>query len=237
MPGDVTMTPVPAPGGIEAVAGTGRRAPAEALALAAGSVLFVLALAHHDAGGPPTGVADAVHQLAAEGGGQRLVHALLCACAALLAFGYSGLAMRLGLSRAPVRAGLIAYAIATFAVMAQTLLDGIVLPQVAARFAQAPDADLAALKPVLVFAGALLGTLFQVWVLASSIAILLWSAALAIHPGSNRAAAALGVAAGILPLAALPSPALHSLAGIGALAGAQSLWGLAVAAQLARGRL
>jgi hypothetical protein len=225
----------------EAPAGPHERATVAAGAIALGSALFLLALAHHAEGAPPHGAVEAVRMLAAEDPAQKLVHALLFLCAAVMFFGYAGFALRIGLREAPALAGLIAYAIATASLMAQTLLDGIVLPAAAAHYASAPGADLAAMGPTLLVAAALLAALFQLWIVSSAGAVLLWSAELLRRPGSNRAAGALGLAAGLLPIAALAVPAaharLHTPLGVGAIAGLQALWGLAVAAQLARGRL
>jgi hypothetical protein len=210
-------------------------------ALALGSALFVLTLMLHAEGAPATTLAEAVRSLAAEGTDQRVVHGMLFLFSAVMLFGYAGFALRIGLSEAPALAGLVAYAIATLAVMAQTLLDGIVLPAVAARYTAAPDAELAALKPLLVLSGALLGVLFQLWLIGSACAILLWSIALLRRPGFNRIAAAIGFVAGALPLASLAWPGAHphlpSVTGIVTIAGAQAIWALTIAAQLARGRL
>ena len=216
-------------------------AAAAAAAIVLGSALFLFTLAHHAEGPPPAGVAEAVRMLAAEGTQQKLVHGLLFVFAAVMLYGYAAFAIRIGLREAPALAGLIAYAIASGTVMAQTLLDGIVLPSAAAHYSAAPGADPLAMGPVLVLAGALLGALFPLWIVSSAAATLLWSVALLRRPGFNRVAGALGLAAGALPIAALAWPGahawLHTVGGIGAIAGAQAVWGLAVSAQLARGAL
>jgi hypothetical protein len=204
-----------------------------------GWALFLLVTTQHAEGGPPPSFAAYVRGLANEG--QQAVHAVLCALSGVLLVGYAGFSARLGLARPAVLTGLIAFTIATAAIMIWTLLDGVVLPGVAGRYAAKPDADLDVLKPIFIFAGALIGLLFKIRMIAVPIAIAAWSLALLRHTIVSRLIGLLGLGAAALLTVPIfvpqPIPGLDMLMLFLAMAGVQALWGALVAVQMLRGKL
>ena len=71
-----------------------------------------------------------------------------------------------------------------------------------------------------------------------SVAVMMWSGALAMRPGTMRAIGIAGLVAGAAPVAALAAGHLPmSIHGFGAFVLVQAAWYLAVAVQLLHGRL
>jgi hypothetical protein len=209
------------------------------LVIIVGWALFLIVLSRHADGPPPASFAAMIKGLANEG--QQGVHIAASALSAVLLIGYAGFAGRLGLSRPAVLTGLVAFAIATAAIMTWTLLDGVVLPGVAARYAAKPDADLDVLKPIFVFVGGVIGLLFQVRAVCVVVATAAWSLALLGGTPVSRLVAVLGF--GVSALLAAPLFAPHLIAGGNmlmvflALTGIQALWGACIAIQLLRGKI
>lgn len=165
-------------------------------------------------------------------GGFIFVLAALLVCFGLLA-------RRLGSGRVPVIVMLVTFGIGCAALMASMLVDGLVIPAVAARYVNvdAPD-KLAAAKALFVFAGTLITFLMPLGIAFQSIAMLTLGGLLVAGPPRRRAAGIFGVAAGVLILAALAGApagiAAHILLGSIALI---AMWYFVLAALLWRGVL
>jgi hypothetical protein len=164
-------------------------------------------------------------------GGFILVLAALIACMLLLA-------QRLGPGRTPVVIAVVTFGIGSAALIGSMLLDGLVIPAVAARYldVDAPE-KVAAVKAVFVFAGTLISLLMPLGLAFQSVAALSLGGLLAAGPSGRRATGLFGVGAGILILVAIAGTAgtvAHVLLGGIALL---SLWYLALAVLLWRGRL
>lgn len=207
---------------------------ASGLALASGALLSVLLMAHH-----PTprahGSEGVLQEIVEIGGMARLVHGGMIAVLALQAFGFAGLALDLGIERAPVRLGLVAYVLGALALVGAGLLNGFVAPAVAEHYAGAGEADAHAARAMLAFAWAANQTLAGCGVLALSAATLAWSATLVRLPGAWRWIGALGLAVGAVgALAYLTGRLELDVQGFGRFVLGQGAWAVAAGAALAR---
>ena len=130
-------------------------------------------------------------------GGFIFVLAALVICFVLLA-------RRLGSGRVPVVVMLVTFGIGCAALMASMLVDGLVIPAVAARYVNvdAPE-KLAGAKALFVFAGTLITFLMPLGIAFQSIAMVSLGGLLVAGPPRRRAAGLFGVSCGVLILAAL----------------------------------
>lgn len=164
-------------------------------------------------------------------GGFVLVLAALIACFALLAH-------RLGSGRVPMVLSLVAFCVGSAALMGSMLVDGLVIPQIAARYLdiEAPE-KVAAAKALFVFAGALIGVLMPLGLAFQSIAMVSLGWLFVTDTPRRRGAGFTGIALGalglILLIAAPASMATHVLLACIAL---QALWYFILAALLFRAR-
>ena len=205
--------------------------------LAIGSVITAVFMAIH-----PTGHGhDAATYLAdlAEGaafGG--LVHGTLMASSCLLMAGLWGLADRLGSGLMLVRIGLIAYLVGVLSGIGAATINGFVLPGIALRHGSDKPEVIDRLRAILALCIEANGTLARIDVFATSTAVLLWSAVLAMRPGPGRGVGIFGLICGAGPLVALLAGRLPmNIHGFGAFILAQVIWTLAVAVLLVRGRV
>jgi hypothetical protein len=184
------------------------------------------------------GVADFVDAVVQGAFRNTLVHSALIALVAALLCGYWGLSSRLGMRSLVVRGGLIAYLLGALALIAAGVINGLVLPELAARFQGRPPEQLEVLRPGLALCHAVNQVCSRVGTFALSVAVVLWSVALTRRPGAARAVGVFGYLAGALPLLALLGGHLRmDVHGMLAFLLAQTAWGLAVAALLLRERL
>ena len=156
-----------------------RIAGAALLASAAGTVL---AMAHH-----PTG-------LHGGGGLAGAVHGAMLALLLASAFGFVHFARRRGLGRPAVLAGLVVYGASLFVHAGAATLNGFVVPALAGRGDAAVGHDL------FLFAWETNQALARLGVFATGAAFILWGADLL---RDRRWLGAAGIAAGLLPAAAL----------------------------------
>ncbi|HEY2807444.1 MAG TPA: hypothetical protein VGI91_01500 [Steroidobacteraceae bacterium] len=130
-------------------------------------------------------------------GGFIFVLAALIVCFLLLA-------RRLGADRVLVTVTLVTFCIGSAALMASMLVDGLVIPAVAARYVGvAAPANVAAAKALFVFAGTLITFLMPLGIAFQSISLLSLGGLLIAGPPRRRAAGIFGVGAGALILAAI----------------------------------
>jgi hypothetical protein len=204
---------------------------ASALCIAAGSVLSVALMLFH----PTTAGsgAAAIEEMAREAARSGWVHGGLVALLALLLAGYAGLAHALGPRSPAVRAGVVAYLLGVLLLSGAALVNGFVVPRLAARYAGLPDPEIQPLVPLLRLCFQTNQTLAQAGTIALSAAIAAWSAVLLRRA---RAIGALGLFVGAAPIVGLVSGHLRlHLHGMGAVVLAQAVWGVCVAVWLARG--
>ncbi len=134
----------------------------------------------------------------------QLVHIVAMACLAGLMFGYSVLAQRLGLRRAPVLAGLVTYGFGSMLMMIAAVIDGFISTDVAAMFVgKSPEAVKAGYWMIQAASNGALIDLARVSWVFQSIAAVCWSVALLGEQGYARKVGMLGLVVGTLPAVAV----------------------------------
>lgn len=207
-------------------------------AFAACGLASLVLLANHPRGGAHdfAGVLqeEAAHQLidGVVHGGFVLVLAILIVCFVLLG-------RRLGTDRVPMVICTVAVCIGAAASMASMIIDGLVVPAVAVRYANVTTSEgLAAAKALFVFAGSLIGFLMPMGIAFQSVGMLSLGAMLATGTQRLRIAGGAGVLAGALIVALLglapAGMAAHVMLAAIAVLG---LWYLTLAMLLWSGRL
>ena len=201
--------------------------------IAACTALSLLAIAHH-----PTlqisKIETGIEQVVRLASLDRLVHGVMIAITLALDFGYAIFSFRCGIHRQSVLVGLIAYAVGSAAIISAALIDGFVLPAIAEQYVSLPRAASAA-ATLFSFCAIEIETFTRFGLIATSVAILAWSAPLLRRSGSLQLAAVTGVVSALASVALLTmmraplNPQTLLL-----LLGAQSIWNLAVANVLLR---
>lgn len=200
-----------------------RRSSIYGAALIAGAAGMVVTLVFH-----PT-----AHDLFAPAGaaarrGAALAvatHALALASTPVLFFGFLGLSRRLGPDRPLVSAALVAYAFGAVAVTSAAVASGLVAPALTGQMLTADEATRDALHRIFSYNGLLNQGFAKVHVVASSCAVLCWSAAAFRLGGFARVVAAFGCAVGAISLAAFFAGRLRlDVHGFGLFVFAQSAW-------------
>ncbi len=130
-----------------------------------------------------------------------LAHSLAMLGAWLALFGLTGLSRRLGMQRADVTAALIAFGLASVAVILAAVLDGLVVPKLAGRLFVAGEALQHDLRQQIRFCVTLAIALTRFYVVAVAVAMLLWSWA-AFRTGFARVLPWVGAAIAGIGLAA-----------------------------------
>jgi len=190
-------------------------------------------MAHHPAG-HGAGLPEAMHSLALVGGLNALVHGSLLAIIGLLAVGYAGFSDGLAFPRL-ARAGRLAYFAGALAMGGAGLINGFVAPAVARKLTAAQD--LPAAGPVFRALWELNQAFAAAGVVATGVAVVLWSIALIRQGGLGRWIGAAGVVANAALLVALIGGWLTlNVHGFGLFVLVQAAWGLMVAASMLWGR-
>jgi len=167
-----------------------------------------------------------------------VIHGGLIALIGVLVSGLSCFASRLGPGSAAVRAGLVAYVMGAAAMMAAALVSGLIIPEFVSEFEGRPNEELAMMRLGIALCHAANQVCSRMGVLAMAVAIALWSAELARRPGGPRVAGVLGlVTAAGLALALLTGHLRMNIHGVGAFLIGQTVWCVAVALLLIRGRI
>lgn len=186
----------------------------------------------------PTGggrALDMVRSLVRDGGFNAGVHAFLIGVYLALILGFYGFSRRLGRDDPLVQGGFIAYVAGAFAAVAAAMSAGFVNRTLAMNYADATQDKAEYIVAAFRVSGAFNYAWGRMWVIAISVAILLWSIALLRRGGRVRLlglfgillglAGAAGIGLGLLPLSVF--------ALIGVIAG-QTLWSVAVGALMVR---
>ena len=164
----------------------------------------------------------------------KLVHGILIVAAVVMVYGFLGFAMCLGLGRPLVRLGLVAYVFGSAALILAAIVNGLVFPEVAARYAERSLAEMETAGAVLAWGWEFNQALDISGVLAWSVAVCVWSLALLRLPGAWRWIGGVGVVFAVAgALAFLTGLLSFDVHGFGMYLVAQSLWCLAVAVGLA----
>ena len=215
------------------LASTGRPA---GIILGLGSIIMLLFMALHPVvhAHDPGGLVAEMARIEAI---NAVVHGTLLGNQGLILLGLLGFAERLGLRRTLVRAGLIAAAMGTIALSGAALLNGFILPGLVAGHAGG-GGSFEALPPLLMLAHQTSVALIYVGIPAMSAAVLAWSLVLMRRGGASSAIGGAGVICALLPVIALATGHLPiNVHGFGAFVLVQSIWYLAIALQMVRGRI
>ncbi len=180
--------------------------------------------------------ADLLAGIAAIAPMDRLVHGVLIAVMGMLLFGFSVFALRVGLGRGLVLAGLIAYTIGVGAMIGAALIDGFLIPDIASRSIGTSSQNVATTTQLLSACALLIQILTKLGVAAVSIGIFAWSMDLVQRAGAARAAGIAGFASAAVPVAIIFAGPLGTH-GIGAIVAIESIWYASVAALLISRRL
>jgi hypothetical protein len=189
-------------------------------ALILGSLLSVFVMAHHPQHVDPNGMVG-------------LVHGALIVLMSVIAFGFTHFALRRGLVRPAILAGLIAYFIGVVADLGAATTNGFIVPALAAR-----GADLSG-RDVFLLAWEANQALARLGVFATAAAFTLWSIDFLRRPGLEaKAIGGLGLLAGLIPATLLATGAtdMH-VAGAFIAYAAFAAWGVVVGVHLLRGKL
>jgi hypothetical protein len=204
--------------------------------LVATSLLSVLLMAHHPTiRAPGQSAAAIVAEMAEKAATSKRVHGGLLALLAAQSFAFLELSLRVGLARRAVRAALLAYGIAWFAMTCAALISGFVLPNLALNYANAPGVDAEALRYSLSACAAGNRALASYSAVSASVAIGLISLVLG---SQHRALAALGLLVSAGPAFAILLGVLHlEVSGMTLVVASQTLWYVAIGVALWRGTL
>ena len=187
-------------------------------------------LANHPSGNPAS-FAELIKDEAAHRVIDGVVHGGFSITLVALIICFVFLSRFLGLARPSVVIGLVCFCAGCGALMSSMVLDGFVVPAIAARFAGSDDLQVA--KTLFILLGTLIGLLMPIGLLFQSMAMISWSSAIAKGPGFRRAVGLFGLVVAIaLIVAILATPAVmaaHVILGGVAL---QSIWYLAIAGLL-----
>jgi hypothetical protein len=165
-----------------------------------------------------------------------VVHGTLIALMGVLAAVFSVVTTRL--ESVWARIALAAYALGVVSGMAAASINGLIVPEFILHYEGKSDSVLEALRPVLSFCHAANQVCSRMWVVASALALVFWSIALAHRPGPTRTVGTLGIVLGLAPLAALALGYLPmDIHGVLAFIVTQTIWSVAVGVLLIRGRI
>jgi hypothetical protein len=175
---------------------------------------------------------EAAHRLQS-----AVVHGGTIALLAAQMVGFALLAARLGAARGPVIAALALSAMGFASLAGSLTLDGLVIPDIATRYAAAPPEAMAGAKALFVLAGSLIRFLMPMGLAFQAAGAACWGVALWRAARPDRMAGGLGLAVGALVLAGLAATitGLDGMLVMGAFAG-QAVWQIALGVGLIRAR-
>lgn len=168
------------------------------IAIATGIAAVVLLLNHP--GGQPGSFADMVKDEATNQVMNAVVHGGFIAVLALQIFCYARLSAQLGTARALPLAGLVFFATGAAFMMASLLLDGLVLPAIAAKYMRALAAKEDFAKVAFIVVGTTVQFLMPVGILFQSAGITAWG--MGLSQASRRVLGLLGLLVGAACFAA-----------------------------------
>jgi hypothetical protein len=197
----------------------------------------LIAVAHHPRVSHATSRADVMAQIVRSSVLDEAVHAVVVVAACGLLFGLTAFAARRGLRNDAVPAGLVAYAIGTVFAIGAALIDGFLIPAIAARYATAPPAKIDTALQLLAVCAMTIQIATKTWLLAASFAVVMWSSVLVRHGGLLRAVGVVGVVATAVLLVVLAFTANVNPHSLGFIVVLQTIWYVAIGALMIRGEL
>jgi len=162
------------------------------------------------------------------------VHGVAIASLCAYAFGYATLAHRLSLRRPAVLAGLACYLMGCVALVGATVVDGFVIPHIAADAVVGSPERVRVAYELVHYAGLALTDAAKIGWLLQAVGSVVWALALLREPGRSRIAGAVGLVANSLVGAAVFGSGVNmSMVSILSILLAQLAWNLAAAVWLA----
>ena len=201
------------------------------MALIAGMLGTIITMALHPTGHDLTtpGHSEAMSQL------NVAVHSLALICLPILFLGAMGLTKRLNMPDRMALAGLVVYGFAEVAVMIAAVASGLIAPGLIHHMLAADPGTASAWSAVLALDGHINQAFAMVFVVASSVAIVLWSAAILKNKTFVRALGVYGCVLGPVTILAVVSGHLRlNVHGFGLVVLLQAIWFITAAVQLWR---
>lgn len=198
-------------------------------ALIAGALAGLVTMAMH-----PTG-SQLIADVQRMGPVVLAVHALALAAIPVSFFGALGLTRVLAVDGDSAIGALVAYGTAQAAVMIAAVASGLMMPGIAARIVSSTGAERDLVMAFAQYTGIINQAFAMVYVLASSTAFLLWSAAIVAHGRLARGAGVLGVIVAMLAILGVTIGHVRlDVHGFGAIVLTQALWTITVGVLLIR---
>lgn len=216
----------------QATAPAGTRAAGIAIGLA--TVLSTVFVALDESGGGQ-GQLEILQSIARLQLLKAVVHGVAIASLCAYAFGYTALARRLSLRRPAVLAGLVCYLMGCVALAGATVVDGFVIPHLAADAAAGSATRLQVGYELVHAAGLALTDAAKIGWLLQAAGALLWAGVLLVEAGGTRIVGTVGVVANLAVAAAVLGAGVNmTMASILTVLLAQLVWNLAAAFWLIR---
>lgn len=204
------------------------------IALAAGAIALLFAMAHHPTAGGGGDFATFARNVDRIAPINQAVHGSGIVLVAVLTWTVIALAMRRGLYRPLVMLGLVAWTIGAAGMTIAPAFNGFIITDIARRALSAPETSemlRVALQPM----SSAVRVIEIIGALGLSAAILLWSADLMRTEGAVRSAGVLGMAAGAALVIGLTSEIVRlNVAGFTIVVALWAAWFLAVGALMIR---
>jgi hypothetical protein len=202
------------------------------VAIAVASLLTLVSVAHHPTTPKALKAADAFPAIVALTGADRMVHTIVIGTMLALVFGFAVYALRRGLHRSAVVGGLIAFTFGIAATIGAALIDGFLIPEIAARYVDATPELLSRAAMLLQTCALAIQVATKAGFVGMSLGIVLWSVDLILDKGFLRIAGVVGALAGIVPAILTLSGGYLNPHALMIVIAIQTLWYLAIATLL-----
>jgi hypothetical protein len=197
-------------------------------------IASVVLLATHPGGGAAV-LAEVLRNEAAQAVADAIVHGGFVLVLSLELVGFAALAVRAGPYRTPVLAAMLFALVGSGLLAGSMVVDGLITPAVAARYATVPAARQESARALLVLIGAAVSVLMPMGLAFLGAAALAWGAALSPMRGAARIVGLIALALGVVIMGA-SGASLQALGMIGlivALLGSAA-WAIAAGVLLLR---
>jgi hypothetical protein len=179
-----------------------------ALAIIVATIATLILVAHHPVVGPGGTPQESLSSIVALGQIDAVVHGMLIAMVGLFAYGFAVFGVRLGLQRGPALLATLAYLLGCISVVGAALLDGFVIPDIAARFSTSTDSQIQVAHGILASCGIAVQVLTKFGFSLMSVGFIAWSLALWGSSKRIRWLVTVALAAGVLPATVIAASGL-----------------------------
>jgi len=207
------------------------------IVLVTASLVAIAAIAHHPTAGRKPTPEELLAQIVRLQHGDHAVHAFALAATAALLYGLAVFAIRNDPRRSVVVGGLVAYALGSVLVAFAALTDGFVVPSIAAAYAGHGPAAVTGAVQLLNFCAIVIQVCTKFWLFATSLAVVLWSAAIVRGGAAQLALAGLGFVAGALVVVLTATSSAVTPHSLGIVVVLEALWYVGIGVEMIRGRV